>query len=356
MTLEKYSQNNHLPLEPQIDTAQDEQKTVFITPSERKGHPDWWYKDTLLSLQESKILPEAKEPPQSPVKRLIDSTVSLFQLGKSKILGGKPESSKLTESKTMPKAGEASIDQDNAEKVVAGNAADAKEDMIDGTEVQQVVDQTLESASTLIGDLKAEAEAEYQQTKNPLTKAIIDLTTKLEVELNKEKPNWNTIMMLVRQLAIDLVKKMEQNDSKMIDTQIEFMRNSIDDVKKTYGGFWDLGLGILAGSLSIAGGAIGLGGGFGQLGGISKGAFDSLKGVSDALGGLGQGSGKFQELPKGKAERDRQVYQFELERERNFKGTGESSLQANRSDINSKLRELGQSFGSSYDAFRAMAQ
>lgn len=178
-----------------------------------------------------------------------------------------------------------------------------------------------------------QAEQEYEQTKDPLTKTIIYITEKLETELKKETIDWNKMDLLIRQLAILLLQKMANNDNKTIQEELEMMRKDVSNIRETYNTGWELGIGIAMGAVSMIGGIAGItGGAAGLLGPAAKGFASSMSAVANGLGTISQGVGQpAQKYVSSVAESERQLRQYELERDRTYKQTVESSMQGTKS-------------------------
>jgi len=322
-----YSNYHH---ESQANTHKTEgvQEVTGGTPRTTGPGTDEWYQNTLISL---------KGLPIDAATNTLKGNPSLINIVLDKVrttLFGPPKQ----EDTKKEVAKKAVIDEAKPEAISQGGEEKVSEVTPEPDEeitTEAAVLETIES-------LKSEAENDYNNTGNPLSKDVIDITTKLEAELKKEELNWKEIDLAVRQLAILLMQKMISNEGKIAEQLLEFKRQDIKDVANTYGRFWELALGIFSGTLGVVGGGLGVGGGFGLLGGMAKGTFDGLKGASDALGMVGQGSGKFQEIPKGQAERDRQLHQFTLEQHRAEGNTADQAKSGSQNTKSSQLSQLNQ--------------
>jgi hypothetical protein len=241
-----------------------------------------------------------------------------------------------------------------------------EEEVVEETESVEKTDKEnavqLDNLAKSIGDkldgIKLEAEKEYEQTKDPLTRTLIDITEQLEVELQKEHLNWNKVDLLVRQLAILLVQKMANNDQTTVQEEIKMMRKDIDSVRGTYNTKWELGLGIAMGAISMVGGFAGVGGGVaGMTGAVSQGFMTSIKGLSDGLSMISQGAGQpAQKYVGSLSESKRQLYNYELERDRSHKQTAESSLQGNKSMKGSQMSQRDRAIEAAYRALLQILQ
>lgn len=218
-------------------------------------------------------------------------------------------------------------------------------------------DNLAKSMSDKIGEINQEVKAEYEQTKDPMTRMVADLTEQLEVELQKETLDWNKIDLLVRQIAILLVQKMANNDQVTIQEEIKMMQQDVDKVRDTYNTKWELAIGITVGVISIVGGLVGVGGGVAGMAGAVTPAFtNTLKGVTDSVNLISQGGGTAQKFVSNNAESKRQLYQYELERDRSHKQTTESSLQGNKSLKGSQVSQRDRAIEAAYRAFIQLAQ
>ncbi len=240
-----------------------------------------------------------------------------------------------------------------------------EEEVLDQAEETQVKekdeviqkDNLAKSMGDKIGEIKKEAEAEYEKSKDPMTRMVVELTDQLEVELKKETLDWNKIDLLVRQIAILLVQKMANNDHVTIQEEIKMMQQDVDKVRDTYNTKWELAIGITVGVISMVGGLVGLGGGVaGMAGAASQGFINTLKGVTDSVGLLNQGGQSAQKFVSSNAESKRQLYQYELERDRSHKQTTESSLQGNKSTKGSQVSQRDRAIEAAYRAFIQLAQ
>lgn len=292
------------------------------------GHQSY-YKDTLCDPLLATVL-ESKEPEPSILKKVqsrIKDFVTQFRKQPVKKNGTKHVAKNTTLSKTNSKAAE-----------------------------KQIINDTADALNGVLSEAKESAQKEYEQTKDGTTKALIGLMDSLDTELKKENLNWKQIEFLVRQIAVLLTHKMASNEGKTIEQQQELMRQDIANVKKSYEGKWELFLGIASGGLSIVGGCVGIGGGFAKLGGASKASFKLLQTLSQGCGTVGQGVQPFSSIARNYNEKERAVFNFELEWDRNNKGTAESSLQNDRSSRSGQMSQINSAIEAAFRAFSDMAR
>lgn len=204
------------------------------------------------------------------------------------------------------------------------------------------------SIGNKLGEIKQEAEKEYAKTKEPFTKNVIDLSDQLEKELQKETLNWNKIDLLIRQLSIWLVQKMAFNDHATIQAELNMMQNDVQNIRNTYNTKWELAIGIVIGAVAVIGGVAGIGSGITGSAG--------LKGIADGVGTIVQGAGQpAQKWIGSDAESKRQLHNYELERDRSYKQTVDSSLQGNKSSKGGQISQRDRAIEAAYRAFLQVA-
>jgi hypothetical protein len=199
------------------------------------------------------------------------------------------------------------------------------------------------SISSKLGVIKQEAEKEYEQTKDSLTKTVIDITEGLQNELQKEPVEWKKVDNIIKKLVILLVQKMANNDGVNVLEEIKMMKEDVDNIYGTFNTNWELMLGISAGCISTVAGTVG------AMKGTKNGLFYLSKSLSEFITDEGK-------LVSSISENKRKLYELERERDSINKQTSESSLQGNKSIKGSQMSQRDRAIEAGYRAFLQILQ
>lgn len=316
------------------------QQTGMSSDQERTTGPGTksWYTDTMAGF--NNILEPPSQPPvikQEHTPEMVAKLKKFFD----KLLNAL----KLKNPDEVADDADAQVEEDEFDDVGAVSR--------DVGSVNPKKDMLAKSLGESLEGISAEAEKEYAETRDPLTRTVIDITNQLDAELKKETLNWAKIDLLVSQLAILLVQKMANNDQVTVQEELKMMQKDVERVRDTYNTKWELAIGITIGAISIVGGLAGVGAGVaGMASAVTPAFMQSVKGFADGANMLTQGAGQpAQKYVSSLSESKRQLYNYELERDRSHKQTAESSQQNNKSLKNNKMNQRSSAIQAAHSAF-----
>ncbi|MEC7838813.1 MAG: hypothetical protein VX777_02095 [Chlamydiota bacterium] len=226
----------------------------------------------------------------------------------------------------------------------------------------QAIDKGVESTCSDVmqeqfAEISEVAKQDYNETKDPLSKEIVDITTELNEELSKDEFDWKQINLLLRKLAIVLGSKMLQNDHEVSLEELQRMKDDIEKVQKTYNTKWELAFGITLGAISIAAGLVGLGGGIGgATGALSTAFLKPIEAITSGANAVSQGGQNFSKFISNSNESKRALYQFMLEHDRNAKNTFDTAKGDTTQKINQMISQASSENDRYYQAFLKILQ
>lgn len=218
------------------------------------------------------------------------------------------------------------------------------------------LDPLLTSVDNKIKEVQKEIVLEMEENDDPQLSLINELSTEISSALQAENLDWKKLDLLIRQLSVLIHQQMVNSDQKMVQQELQLLEQDIKNVRKTYNTPWQLTLGLTMGVVGIAGGLVGMGGGVaGIAGAISQSSLTSLKSFIDGVSMLNQGLNPINSILRDASESKRQLYQFELERNRSHKSVLEASQQAARNAKSGQLSSINSAIDAAYRAFLSLA-
>jgi len=167
-------------------------------------------------------------------------------------------------------------------------------------------------------------------------------------ELNRPNPDWEKIGQYVQDFARLLCRKAGINDLEQIQSLIEEMLREVKRVADTYNSKWELTLAIASGTLGIVAGVVGVGAGLSGFSALLKGAEEvpklvqTVSSVSQTAGQIGSGLTQGISGPiKSHEEKNRTVYQFDLQRSGERKDVFRQSSQQEKAAYREALQAMG---------------
>jgi len=288
-----------------------------------------WYTDTMASALRPEVTEQVaaqQTEEKTGFKKFFEKVKSFFARSKSK-------------------SDKSPVKSDSKLETAAVTSNDS-ESNIDGSRKKEL--------KNTLDDIVEEAKVEYEETNDPITKDIIDLSAQLDEALGKDEFDWNEINLIIRKLSLTLSTKMIQNDHDVIMEELERMKDDITKVQGTYNTKWELALGITIGAISIAGGLVGMGSGIGgATGALTSATVKTVGAIASGMQGVSQGGQSFSKFVSNSNESKRALYQFFLEGDRTAKGSFDSSYSGNRQKLTQQMSQATSENDRNYQAFLA---
>lgn len=243
-----------------------------------------------------------------------------------------------------------------AEKFSGEEAASSEMDPVhEGEEWRRLTAPLSEKINTLVNEV--EGSLEEGKIENPRMRGIVHSLKELDKELQKEKPSWMRLQLLVQLICVELQQDRTFNEKVAEQHSLDSQHKGVGKVAESYNSKVEVTIGVVVGIASVIGGlATGGAGVFGIFGIGTKAFMDGLQGVGQGVSTVARGAGDpAQNFARSGKEAERQLQNYIIECSRNSKETAKSGGDSARGSKGGVMQQRNSAIEAYHRAFTAIA-